>query len=428
MKKRLITYVLIAVVSGLILYFWHNFATDGAEIFKHSVDEAKAKIVSVDSKDVTTFGDFESTIIICKAKILSGKQKGETVKVYQEHNSQMPNLKIIENGDKVVIKNYPRPDLGIDWAVDNYLRTPVIWWLIGIFAFLIILLGKTKGLRTVISLLYTCIAVFSVFIPSVLSGKNIYLSSALVCVFIITMTLLMVNGFDKKTLCASLGCIGGVMAAAVISIVLSRTMKFSGYIDEHSIYLTMLPHPVDLNAIAFAAIIIGAVGAVMDVAMSMSSSLYELKVKLPDITFGSLVSSGFEIGKDMMGTMANTLVLAYVGSSVCSVLLLLTYADSAMDLLNREVIANEILQAIAGSIGILLTIPVTALVCGAFYVKRNVSKDAESQDAAQKEDEPVLEYSSAYREKIAYHKENIKENLQKKYKGFKEFFAKNRLK
>ena len=263
---------------------------------------------------------------------------------------------------------------------------------------------------------------------SVLSGKNIYLSSALVCIFIITMTLLIVNGFDKKTLCASLGCIGGVLAAAIICIIFSSVMNFSGYTDEHSIYLTMLPHPVDLNAIAFAAIIIGAVGAVMDVAMSMSSSLYELKVKVPDITFKSLVSSGFEIGKDMMGTMANTLVLAYVGSSVCSVLLLLTYADSAMDLLNREVIANEILQAIAGSIGILFTIPVTALICGALYVKKNTSKDEETEDNVTKEAEFAPEYSSAYREKIAYHKENIKDNIQKKYKGFKEFFAKNRLK
>ena len=106
------------------------------------------------------------------------------------------------------------------------------------------------------------------------------------------------------------------------------------------------------------------------ISMSMSSSLYELSVKVPDINFKSLVSSGFAIGRDMMGTMANTLVLAYVGSSLSSVLLLLTYAESTMDVFNREMIAHEILQAVAGSIGIVLTIPVTALVCGAFYIGR----------------------------------------------------------
>ena len=210
---------------------------------------------------------------------------------------------------------------------------------------------------------------FFVFVPSVLSGHNIYVSGVLVCVFIIAMTLLMVNGADKKTLCASLGCVGGVMAAAVITVVFSRVMMFTGYTDSESYSLTMLSNPVDLIALSFSAIIIGAVGAVMDVAMSISSALYEMTEKVEGITFKSLVSSGFEIGRDMMGTMANTLVLAYIGSSVSSVLLLLTYADSAADVFNREMIAYEILQAVAGSLGILLAIPLTTIVCGAVYTK-----------------------------------------------------------
>ena len=245
-----------------------------------------------------------------------------------------------------------------------------------LFVILIIIFGRTKGLRTIISLMYTCISVFAVFIPAVLSGKNIYLNAVFVCIFIIAMTLLLVNGWDKKTLCALLGCVGGVMAAAAITAVFSHVMKFTGYVNESSYYLTKLPHPVDLGAIAFSAVIIGAVGAVMDVAMSMSSSLYELSVKADNITFSSLVSSGFAIGRDMMGTMANTLVLAYVGSSLSSVLLLLTYAESTMDVFNREMIAHEIVQAVAGSIGIVLTIPVTALVCGAFYIGRNKNIDS----------------------------------------------------
>lgn len=370
MKKKVLIYILVAVISGVLLWLWSGYASNGADIFKHSAASARARILTVDSKEETRTDSFTSTVVICSAEVLSGEHKGKIAKVYQEHNSDVENMKIVKPGDKVVIKNYPIADLGVEWVVDNYLRTNTLLILGIIFIGLIILLGKAKGLRTVISLIYTCVAVFGVFVPSVLSGKNIYVCGVLICIFIIAMTLLLVNGWDRKTLCAFLGCTGGVLAAAFVTALFSYIMKFTGYTNENSYYLTMLPNPVDLKAIAFSAVIIGAVGAVMDVAMSMSSSLYELSIKVEGISFKSLVSSGFSIGRDMMGTMANTLVLAYIGSSVSSVLLLLTYADSPADIFNREMIAHEILQAAAGSIGIFLAIPITALICGVIYIKK----------------------------------------------------------
>ena len=369
MNKRILTYILTIVLSAVFLFAFGSYASKGVEIFSGSVKTESAEIISVDSLTSASFGEFSSEVIICTAKITSGKYKGNTVDVYQEYNSKMPNTNLVEAGDRVIIKNYPMEERGIYWAVDSHRRTPVLIFMAILFFASIIILGKTKGLRTVVSLIYTCAAVFCVFIPWILSGKNIYAGVVIVCGFITLMTLLLVNGFDRKTLCAFLGCAGGVVAAALITIVFSWIMNFSGYTNEHSYYLTSLPHSPDLSAIAFSAVLIGAVGAVMDVAMSMSSSLYELSEKVPDISFGSLVASGFSIGRDMMGTMANTLVLAYVGSSLTSVLLILTYSDSISDILNKEAIAYEILQAIAGSMGILLAIPVTAFFCGVFYIK-----------------------------------------------------------
>lgn len=367
--KNLIVYISVTILSAVILFFWGGYARSDAEFFYGLFDVSSAKVLSVDSIDKTEAEGFTSTIAIFSARVLSGEHKGEIVKVYQEHNTTIPIMKLVEPGDKIVIRSSMISDLGVEWTVDNYLRMPTLQWLVLLFVAFIVIFGRAKGLRTVISLAYTCIAVFIVFVPSVLSGQNAYINSVLVCIFIITMTLLLVSGLDKKTLCAALGCIGGVLAAAVITLIFSKIMKFTGYTSENSYQLTMLPNPVDLNAIAFSAVIIGAVGAVMDVAMSMSSSLYELSVKVPDITFGSIVSSGFAIGQDMMGTMANTLVLAYVGSSLSTVLLLLTFADSPADIFNREMIAFEVLQASAGSIGIILAIPITAFVCGALYTK-----------------------------------------------------------
>jgi uncharacterized membrane protein len=146
----------------------------------------------------------------------------------------------------------------------------------------------------------------------------------------------------------------------------------TGLIEEESIYLVQLypDNPINLKAIIFAMIIVGAVGAVMDVSMSISSSLYELRIQSPEISSKELMKSGFTIGRDMMGTMANTLVLAYIGSSLTSVLLLVAYNASIHQVINRELIVAEILQALAGSMGMLLTLPLTSAICSVIYYKR----------------------------------------------------------
>ena len=119
---------------------------------------------------------------------------------------------------------------------------------------------------------------------------------------------------------------------------------------------------IDLRGVIFAAIVIGALGATMDVAMSIASSLDEILYHKPDIRDWELMRSGLNIGRDIMGTMANTLVLAYVGSSLHMILLLLAYNNDIGSIINRETIAVELLQSVAGSIGILLTVPSTAAV------------------------------------------------------------------
>ena len=141
-----------------------------------------------------------------------------------------------------------------------------------------------------------------VFIPSILSGKNIYLSSIIVCIYTIIMTYLIVNGINKKTLAATLGCFGGIVVSGILTIIMDKILELTGYVDEESIYLTYISTetPIDLKAIIFAAILIGAIGAIMDVSMSISSSLWEVKEKSSS-SFNALFKSGMNIGRDVMG-------------------------------------------------------------------------------------------------------------------------------
>jgi len=130
-------------------------------------------------------------------------------------------------------------------------------------------------------------------------------------------------------------------------------------------------NPIDLRAIIFGSVILGAIGAVMDVSMSIASSLNELVENMDKPTFSQVIKSGFEIGRDMMGTMANTLILAYIGSSLSVLLLYCAYNSSFIYLINKEIIIVELLQSLIGSIGILMVIPFATFISAKVYLRED---------------------------------------------------------
>lgn len=316
----------------------------------------------------------ERTSLIFIARIISGKNDGTDVKGVQVDDRFTPlNEKKVAIGDQILLFNVHNGTYGTEWVFGAYYRQSKLIMLALIFFMLIILLGGMQGVKTLISLVITCCAVFFVFVPSILSGYNIYIGTALTCFFTITTTLIITNGTGIKTTSTILGCIFGVIVAAIFAAWFNKTLGLSGYTRSESIALTMLDVPVaiNLNAIIFAGIVIGALGAVMDVAMDIASSMYEIKSHVPDISPGELFKSGITIGRDIMGTMANTLVLAYIGSSLSTVLILIVSAQSVTELMNREMIVVEVLQALIGSTAILLTIPLTAAVSALLFTEMN---------------------------------------------------------
>ena len=321
--------------------------------------------------------EFTVKDILFTAQITSGERSGETVEAVQSINSYfILKPQEVAVGDQVILYEFEDEYYGTDWVFGEFIRIKPLMVLGAIFALLLIIFGRSKGLQTLISLVFTIMAVFFVFVPAILSGYNIYLWTMIVGIYIIFMTLLIVSGISIKTAVAGIGCVSGMFFSAAMFFVMDFFLKLSGVIDQDSVFLLMLnpDRPIDLKGVIFGAIVIGAIGAIMDVAMSISSALYEMKEKYAANSFAQLVSSGFTIGRDIMGTMANTLVLAYIGSSLSVVLLLITYNPTLLDLMNREMVIVEILQALIGSLAILMTLPLTALVAGTLY-SRTGDKD-----------------------------------------------------
>lgn len=380
-NKQLFIRIATVIVSALVILAAYGFVAGGSTIFKGKMEgeTLKARVIrvtDVNSKSVN--GESEIVTVSFKAQVLGGERRGKTVNVIQEiDKSYAFSPRQVEQNDKILVESYSQDGQTYFYFGDYVRITPLIW-LLAIFCVLIIVFSRMQGLKTIISLGFTCVSVFCVLIPAILNGHNIYLWSILVSVYITVMTLCIISGYNQKALCAGVGCICGVMCSGLVVLVTDKFLNMTGLLEEESIYLYQLypDNPIDLKAIIFAMIIIGALGAVMDVSMSISSSLFELKTKSPEIKPSELMKSGFTIGRDMLGTMANTLVLAYIGSSLTSVLLLVSYNANLGQVINKEMIIAEILQALAGSMGMLLTLPLTSAICAVVYYKKGVRENA----------------------------------------------------
>lgn len=379
MRKNVIVYIVTIILSIVYLVGTGYIASGGKDFFDTKLEKPiRATVLRITEKKDVGFSDENGqmetsmTMIYFEAKALSGKERGKTLYGVQEQDLmfalRQPDVK---EGDKVTLAYEPTKDGKADYYLADYSRTGPLYAVCGVFFVLLLLFGRKKGLDTIISLTFTTLAVFTTLIPAILSGKNVYFWSIITCVFITVMTLVLIDGINIKSLSAGIGCVAGVLTSGIIFLMMRKSLHVTGMLDDEWVYLYNLnkSEPIDLQAVIFAMIIIGAVGAVMDVAMSIASSLCEIHDKSPNLSTRELFKSGITIGRDIMGTMANTLILAYIGSCLACVLLYVSYSLNITQIINRELIAVEILQSLAGSLGILSALPLTALVSSVLLKK-----------------------------------------------------------
>lgn len=354
----------------------HKLREERMTMETYTAKVTKIENIEKEKLDLGGASNIESKTVTFKAKILDRNLKGLEITGTQYDDGLFPiKLKEINVNDKIVVHcSVDGNDL--KWVYGEHLRSNFLFVLLLIFFGLLILFGKSKAFNTIISLIFTTLSIFVVLIPCILSGYNIYLVSLVVCIFVVSMSFILINGIHKKTLVAILGAIFGLLISSTLIMIFSHVLKISGMVDENSYYLLQLNtrNPLNLKALMFASVIIGSLGATMDVAMSIASPLYELYNKMKKRTRQSIIESGIEIGKDMLGTMSNTIILAYIGGSLSMLLLLIANTNSLTALLNKEMIVIELLQTLIGIIGILLTIPLTSIVCAYLYMGKEDNK------------------------------------------------------
>jgi uncharacterized membrane protein len=256
--------------------------------------------------------------------------------------------------------------LGIDDSsaevyIADYYREPVVYTLMFIFFSLIILFGRMHGLKALLSLALTGVAIIFFMIPGIKNGLNPILLAVLVSAFATGVTVFLIAGYTRKALAATIGTTMGVSIAGIIAIVAIKLAPLSGLAnaDAQILLANIGAQKLDFQGLLAAGVIIASLGAAMDVTVSIASATQEVYEANPAQSKRELFAHAVTIGRDIMGTMTDTLLLAYTGASLP--LCLLLYNESGLRLLNMEIIATELSSALIGSIGLVLAIPITAI-------------------------------------------------------------------
>lgn len=270
----------------------------------------------------------------------------------------------LEEGNKVTVQIVESADGSLTVTVLDVVRANYIGVMFAIFLLSVVIIGGVKGVKAIIGLLYTIALIYFVMIKGIFNGQDAIVNSIITTILVIVGTFIIIGtGVNKKILTAAIGTVGGVLSAGIIALIFNNLAKLTGA-GEDAIQLSINMTTINFNfrELLFAGILVSALGACMDVGMSIASSLDEIKMKNPDITWQELFKSGMNIGRDVIGTMTNTLILAYVGGSLTLILLFMASNMNIYEILNKETIAEQVISAVAGSMGVVYTVPITSFV------------------------------------------------------------------
>lgn len=334
-------------------------------------------VESIKYEDAENLNQGESTTKqLVTVKVLTGNFKG-TKRLIENMLTGNPAYDInLTKGNKVVLHVEPNSDTittpeDVDFFIADLKRDNQIFVFTGIFFILLLLIGKKKGFTSIISIISTIALIFFMLLPMILNGFCPIASAVLTGIISTVITIYLVGGLNSKSSSAIIGTSISLIFAGALSMLAIYFAHLTGFAGEENMFLYTARPDLSFTGILSASMIISALGALMDTAVSIASTVNEIFETDKSLSVKQLFKSGMNVGRDIIGTMSNTLILVYLGSSLTLVLL-----SSNIDMnkfFNLNQVATEILSALTGSIAILFCVPITAIIA-AYLIKKQQDK------------------------------------------------------
>ena len=338
----------------------------------NNVVYVKAKVTQIieDNSGGQPFGGAQKV----SAKITGGQYKGQNCEL--DNSNSFQRGAFCTTGTKViaVVKDI---DGVITGSVYNYDRTMMVYVLLGLFSLCLVLVGGKKGAAALYALIFTFICVICMYVPLLYIGLNGIFAALLTSVVILAASIYILNGVSSKTVCAIIGTTVGIVLSGGLAMIAGSLSNLNGYnmSDAESMIYIANSSKLHVSDILYAGILISSLGAVMDVSVSIVAAITEIHEKAPDLKAKELFMSGMHVGHDMMGTMSNTLILAFAGGSINTLVFIYAYNYEYLQMINMFDIGIEIIQGVASSMGVILTVPICSLLAACVQGKFLFTKE-----------------------------------------------------
>lgn len=253
-------------------------------------------------------------------------------------------------------------------------RKEVVIGFVVLYLLALCLVGGLQGIKGALGLVFTFGAILFIYLPVVYMGYSPFWTAVFICAITTVVTMYLIGGASEKTVCAVLGTISGVLIAGISATVFSKLSGITGWnvSDIESLLTLYETNNIKVGGLLFSGLLISTLGAVMDVAMSISSAMKEIYDQNPQITRMQLVKAGMRVGRDMMGTDSNTLILAFAGSSISMLIMDYAYHLPYLQIINSNNIGIALMQGLSGSFGIVLSVPATVAFAAWIYTGRKM--------------------------------------------------------
>lgn len=335
-------------------------------------ERCKAQVLEVYNDNVTTIGIVSTGDQTCLVELQNGTYAGETFVGYNMLSGSTESDKLYQVGDTAYVL-VSTGDSGVTMVsmVDHYRLDIELILVILFFAFLILVAGKT-GVRAILSFILSILMIWKVLIPGCLDGINPILIGFWITCILTILIISLVFGFDRKAAAAIAGSLIGTTVTLLMAVLFTDLFNMNGSILDGSAALLYNGYPnLDLKALFIASIFIGSSGAVMDLAVDITSAVNEVVEHKPDISPWQAIKSGMNVGRAAMGTMTTTLLLAYSGGYISLLMVFMAQGTPIDNLLNYKYVSSEILDTVVGSFGLVSVAPLTALCAGLLLTKKS---------------------------------------------------------
>jgi uncharacterized membrane protein len=358
--------LLVATLVGLVL-LWPR-AADLPDAGQPLDDVVTGEVLDAEvvpgepDPDLGTSGD----LAVVTVEVLEGVDTGRVIELTVAADGYPE----FTTGDRLALAPAEIPDSDVEYFITDFERLPTLGWLVALFVAAVLAIGRWHGLRSLIGLGLSLMIVVRFIVPAILAGSNPPVVALVGALAVMIVTLYLTHGINEMTTAAVVGTGSALTLTVGLGLLFIDRAKITGFASDDAVFARFAVEGLDLQGLVLAGLIIAALGVLDDVTVSQSSTVFALHDTDRTLTWPALFGRAMKVGRDHIASVVNTLFLAYAGASLALLVLFNTGGLPASEIVNSELLAEEIVKILVGSLGLIAAVPLTTALAATVAIHR----------------------------------------------------------